>query len=210
MGIVYATETSFRVTGGFMSEEPSEDYSENEEELVRACLQGDQASWQRLYREYRKQAWSVLYRLLGPLPEIEDLVQTVFFKVFRSLGKFEGRSKLATWLYSICVHVAMDHRRKKSRQGARNSSEMLPFLPSPDPDPCREAELTEKRNLLGQALSRMKKSKRTVLVLYDLMDVPVEEIAAMLGTPVPTVRSRLFYARKELARLLTRSKESRI
>ncbi len=189
-----------------MSKEPVGDSRGNEKELVRACLQGDQASWQRLYREYRKEAWSVLYRLLGPLPEIEDLVQTVFFKVYKSLGKFEGRSKLSTWLYSICMHVAMDHRRKKGRQGTSANPEILPSLPSPDPDPCREAERTEERVLLGQALSRMKSPMRTVLVLYDLMDVSAEEIAAMLGTPIPTVRSRLFYARKELAKLLTRSK----
>jgi RNA polymerase sigma-70 factor, ECF subfamily len=188
-----------------MAEDPAGHAREDEKALIRACLQGNDASWQLMYRQYRGEAWSVLFRLLGPSADIEDLIQTVFLKVFRSLKRFEGRSKLSTWLYSICVHVAMDHQRKKGRQGKNANPDLLPSLPSPEPDPCREAELSEERAMLGQALSRMKKTKRTVLVLYDLMEVPAEEIASMLGTPVPTVRSRLFYARRELARLLTRA-----
>ena len=135
-----------------MAEDSAGHAREEEKELIRACLQGDNASWQRLYRQYRGEAWSVLFRLLGPSTDIEDLIQTVFLKVFRSLKHFQGRSKLSTWLYSICVHVAMDHRRKKGRQGKNASPDLLGTLPSPEPDPCREAELAQERALLGQAL----------------------------------------------------------
>jgi RNA polymerase sigma-70 factor (ECF subfamily) len=206
MGAVFAINARVRPMGECMAEDSAGHARAEERELIRACLRGDDPSWQRLYRQYRGEAWSVFLRLLGPTADIEDLIQTVFLKVFRSLKHFQGRSKLSTWLYSICVHVALDHQRKRSRQGKKANPDLLPSLPSPEPDPCREAELAEERALLGQALSKMKKAKRTVLVLYDLMDVPAEEIASMLGTPVPTVRSRLFYARRELARLLTRAK----
>jgi RNA polymerase sigma-70 factor (ECF subfamily) len=144
----------------------------------------------------------VLFRILGPVADLEDLVQTVFIKVYRTLDRFEGRSKLSTWLYRICVHVAMDHLRRKKRKKPTQDLESAPPLADSRADPSQVAEMIEAVEHLQQALTRIKEPKRTVLVLHDLMEVPAEEIASMLNAPVPTVRSRLFYARRELARAL--------
>ena len=176
--------------------------SQSEMELIRGCLEGNQASWRRFYETYRDEARAVLYRVLGPVADLEDLVQTVFIKVYKTLGRFEGRSKISTWLYRICVHVAMDHLRKKKRQKPTSDLESAPPLTNGRADPSRVAEMIEAVEHLQEALERIKEPKRTVLVLHDLMEVPAEEIAATLNAPVPTVRSRLFYARRELARAL--------
>ncbi|MBW1808223.1 MAG: sigma-70 family RNA polymerase sigma factor [Deltaproteobacteria bacterium] len=189
-----------------MSQKPDRLSKADEQALIDDCLAGNQAAWQLLYEKYRSVAWAVLTRVLGHSSDLEDLVQTVFIKVYRSLHKFEGRSKLSTWLYTICIHVAMDYRRKVSRQKKTTDVDDLPQLASNDPDPHQQAERAEAISILGRALSKMKEPKRNIIVLYDIMEVPADEIASMLGTPVPTVRSRLFYARRELARLLSRTK----
>ena len=173
-----------------------------ERELVKGCLEGNQASWRRFYETYRDEARAVLFRVLGPVADLEDLVQTVFIKVYRTLNRFEGRSKISTWLYRICVHVAMDHLRQKKRKKPTADLESAPPLADGRADPSRVAEMIEAVEHLQQALARIKEPKRTVLVLHDLMEVPAEEIASTLNAPVPTVRSRLFYARRELARAL--------
>ena len=189
-----------------MSQKPDRLSKADEQALIDDCLAGNQAAWQLLYEKHRSQAWAVLTRMLGHSDDLEDLVQTVFVKVYRSLHRFEGRSKLSTWLYTICIHVAMDYRRKMSRQKKTSDIDEVPGLASKDPDPHQQAERAEAISNLGKALSKMKESKRNIIVLYDIMEVPADEIASLLGTPVPTVRSRLFYARRELARLLSRCK----
>jgi RNA polymerase sigma-70 factor (ECF subfamily) len=178
---------------------------EEERDLVRACLRDEQAAWQRLYENYREEAWAVLYRILGPTSELEDLVQTVFIKVVRTLHRFEGRSRISTWLYRICVHVAMDYLRKKGRRKPEYDLDAIAPPAAPGPDPHQQLVCKEAIVILGRALSKMKEAKRTVLVLHDLMEVSAAEIASMQGVPTPTVRSRLFYARRELARLLSRA-----
>jgi RNA polymerase sigma-70 factor (ECF subfamily) len=178
-----------------------------ERELIRGCLEGNQASWRQFYETYRDEARAVLYRVLGPVADLEDLVQTVFIKVYKTLGRFEGRSKISTWLYRICVHVAMDHLRQKKRRKPTSDLESAPPLTNGRADPSQVAEMIEAVEHLQQALTRIKEPKRTVLVLHDLMEVPAEEIASELNAPVPTVRSRLFYARRELARALKHVRE---
>lgn len=173
-----------------------------ERDLIRGCLEGNQASWRQLYQRYQGEARAVLFRILGPVADLDDLVQTVFVKVYRTLDRFEGRSKLSTWLYRICVHVAMDHLRIKKRQKATVGLENAPPQADPRADPSAVTEMIEAILHLQKALTRIKEPKRTVLVLHDLMEVPAEEIASTLNAPVPTVRSRLFYARRELARAL--------
>lgn len=178
-----------------------------ERELIKGCLAGNQASWRRFYQTYREEARAVLFRVLGPVADLEDLVQTVFIKVYRTLNRFEGRSKISTWLYRICVHVAMDHLRQKKRKKPTQNLQSIPPLVDGRSDPSEVAEMIEAVEHLQQALTRIKEPKRTVLVLHDLMEVPAEEIATELDAPVPTVRSRLFYARRELARALKHVRE---
>ncbi len=180
---------------------------EEEQALIAGCQRGDPTCWQQLYEQYRQDAWRILARTLGPSDELEDLVQKVFIKVHRSLGRFEGRSRFTTWLYRICVHVAMDHLRAKHRRRevADLDSVREPVDPAADPSaPLAHKQAAERIN---RALAKLKEEKRTVIVLHDIMEVPAEEIAQSLGIPAGTVRTRLFYGRRELARLLAKQRE---
>ncbi len=179
---------------------------EAEKELIAGCRRGEPACWQRLFVEYRPDAWRILCRILGSTDELEDLVQQVFIKVHRSLGRFEGRSRFSTWLYRICVHVAMDHLRKKKRRREVPDMDAVEALADPGADPGAVILRKEVAARLNRALARLKEAKRNVVVLHDLMEVPTEEISRSLGVPAATVRTRLFYGRRELARHLSKQK----
>jgi RNA polymerase sigma-70 factor (ECF subfamily) len=185
-----------------MTEPQERPRPEEERALLDACQRGEAVAWERLYRTYRRDAWAVLFRVLGPGEDLEDLVQMVFIRVHRNLAGFEGRSRFTTWLYRICVHVAMDHLRQRRRRREDMDGVTAETAADPRADPGREAVLHQARARLRQALERLKEDKRNVLVLHDVLEVPGEEIASMLAIPPATVRTRLFYARKELARML--------
>lgn len=189
-----------------MPNTPSQVPVVDEQKLIQGCQQGDSDCWQRLYGAYRQDTWRILQRLLGPLDELEDLVQKVFLKVYRSLNQFEGRSKFSTWLYRICVHVAMDHLRHKRRRRDTVDITTIGPLVSESEDPIARMSQKEMLQTLTQSLTKLDHKKRNVLILHDLMEVSTTEIARVFNIEPATVRTRLFYARRQLARILAKSK----
>lgn len=174
--------------------------------LIRGCLQGDQTCWSNLYQRYRNEVWAALFRVVGPAPELEDLAQAVFFRVYRTLHRFEGRSKLSTWIYGVCVHVGLDQLKRRKKDKRDMEFKEPGWIRNSTDDPCTALERKEMTRTPSMAVSRLKEAKRNVLILHDILEVSADEIGRMLRTPAPTVRSRLFHARRELARHLSRQK----
>lgn len=166
--------------------------------LVDRWRKGDEAAFADIFRSYRALVHGVLHHLLGNDPELEDVIQAAFLEVFRSLDKFEGRSRLSSWIARVALHVGYHHlRRKKSRPPAY-AGDIDDELVDPALDPHTIMERRELVDRLQVLLARLPEKKRTVLLLNDLQGVPQEEIAEIVGTNLATVRTRLFYARKEL------------
>jgi RNA polymerase sigma-70 factor (ECF subfamily) len=140
-------------------------------------------------------------RVLGPDADLDDVVQEVFIQVFRSIGSFQGSSRFSTWLYRVSTNVARMHIR--SRQ-ARPRLVRTEALPEPgdghDSSPHPDAELQRQRRLraLDGLLQQLSEKKRLVYVLHDLQGLAAAEVAEIVEAPVLTVRTRLFYARKQL------------
>src|SRR6516164_1541436 len=85
-------------------------------DLIASCQRGDKEALGELYRRFRPEVTRNLYRVLGPgRGELEDVLQEVFIEAFRSIGRFRGDSKLSTWLYRVCVNVALQRLRKRKR-----------------------------------------------------------------------------------------------
>ncbi len=168
--------------------------------LVERCKAKEPAAFRELYAQYSRQVASQLMFLV-PRADVEDALQDVFVEVFRSIHRFEGRSAFTTWLYRVAVHVAMKSRRKATR--AKVDVKLLEDPQAADPAPG-PGEVALSRERLAQAellLERLSPKKRTVLVLHDLRGVDAHEIAELTGTNLFTVRTRLFYARREFERL---------
>jgi RNA polymerase sigma-70 factor (ECF subfamily) len=142
----------------------------------------------------------LVYRVLGPSNDVEDVVQDVFVHVYRSLPKFRGDAKFSTWLYRLTLNVARMHLRR-GRSRPRFADVEVPEnrrdgKPPETPDVVHER--SERVRALYDLLETLSEKKRTVLVLHDLEGMPAKEIAEVVDAPVLTVRTRLFYARKEL------------
>jgi RNA polymerase sigma-70 factor (ECF subfamily) len=178
-----------------------------EAELVARCRAGDKAAFDRLYREQRRMVAASLYRVIGGRDELEDLVQEVFVVAFRGLDRFRGDARLSTWLYRICINVALGHLRKKSRRPRPAPLESAPserVEDSPD-SPERLLERREDVVRVYAALDTLSAKKRIVLVMHEIEGLDLKAIASIVGAPQVTVRTRLFYARREFYAALAAS-----
>jgi len=172
------------------------------EELVRRCREGDRAAFIELFRRHRDDVVRLVHRMLGPSADLEDMVQEVFLQVHRSVGAFRGSARFSTWLYRVTVNVVLMHRRSaRSRPRYALESEAPPMVdakPLPDELVAREARV----RAFYHVLDRLSEKKRTVFVLHEIEGLAPSEIAALVGAPVLTVRTRLFYARREVQQFL--------
>jgi RNA polymerase sigma-70 factor, ECF subfamily len=128
--------------------------------------------------------------------DVEDVAQEVFVTVHRKLPEFEGRAKLRTWLYAICLRVASDHRRRAYVVRERSTS-------SPPVDDGQRSGHEpdahfESRSTVLQLLSVLDDDKREVLVLYEIEGLTMREVADVVGCPLQTAYSRLHAARELL------------
>lgn len=169
--------------------------------LIRHAQDGDQAAFEALFLRHRGDVTRLVFRLLGPSPDVEDVVQDVFVHVYRSLPSFRGEAKFSTWLYRLTTNVVRMHLRR-GRSRPRFADVTVPEQTAPDgafgDGPDTAAERGERLRALHRVIARLSDKKRTVLVLHDLEGLSAKEIAGIVEAPVLTVRTRLFYARKEL------------
>jgi RNA polymerase sigma-70 factor (ECF subfamily) len=169
--------------------------------LIERALAGDAGAFREIFRNHRQDVARVVYRMLGPSADAEDVVQEVFLHVYRSLPTFRGDSRFSTWLYRLAVNVTRMHLRK-GRSRPKFSDVDVPDVASEEDarrdDPESVVEQRERLRVLYRLLDGLGEKKREVLVLHDFEGMPAKEIAELVGAPVLTVRTRLFYARKEL------------
>lgn len=161
---------------------------------------GDTVAFRQIFLRHRGDVTRIVYRMLGPSADVEDVVQDVFLNVYRSLPSFRGDAKFSTWLYRLATNVTRMHLRR-GRSRPRFADVEVPEAPrdsAPPDTPDVQIEKAERVRALYRLLETLSEKKREVLVLHDLEGVPAKEIAELAGIPVLTVRTRLFYARKEL------------
>lgn len=165
-------------------------------DVVERARGGEAAAFRELYAQHHRHVARQL-TFLVPRADLEDVLQDVFIEVFRSIRRFEGKSAFTTWLYRVTVHVAMKSRRKHTR-GRLDLVEELPERADERPLPVEVSLSAERQALVEALLARLSDKKRAVLVMHDLQGVDAQRIAEILETNVLTVRTRLFYARREL------------
>ena len=162
-------------------------------------------SVESIYAQQGRFVWRVLRGMGVPPSRLEDTVQDVFVVVQRRLPEFDGRSTIRTWLFAIAYRVACDQRRKLRRALAHEpiSDDFSDRAPSPESD----AERAQAARLLSALLDRLPDDKRLLLVLSEIEGMTVPEIAALTGTGVNTVYTRLRRAREQFDRALSAHKK---
>ncbi|WP_231743967.1 RNA polymerase sigma factor [Stieleria neptunia] len=164
-------------------------------QMVAACIAGDQDAMCMLYERCSQRVYAQMVRMVG-IQDADDATQQVFIHLFRKLDKFDGRSKLETWVYRLASNEALQFIRSRSR----HTTDSLLDDPSGYSHDTRER--TEQGELLDVALSRIDPELRVVLVLKEQEDLSYREIADAVGIPEGTVGSRLNRARADLREVL--------
>lgn len=167
--------------------------------LVRRAAAGDPEAFRALFLRHKSDVSRLVYRMLNAPADLDDVVQEVFVQVFRSLKDFRGQSKFSTWLHRVTVNVVLMHRR--SARSRPVLAEELPGELVADAGqtlPDEEVDRRERMRAFQRLLARLADKKRIVFVLHELEGMSPAEIADVVGAPVLTVRTRLFYARREL------------
>jgi RNA polymerase sigma-70 factor (ECF subfamily) len=165
-------------------------------DVIERARAGDTTAFRELYAQHQRQVARQLMFLV-PRADLEDVLQDVFIEVFRSIKRFEGKSAFSTWLYRVTVHVAMKSRRRQTRSRLDIVDE-LPDRSDERPQPLEVSLSAERQARVEALLEQLAPKKRAVLVMHDLQGIEAAAIAEVLETNVLTVRTRLFYARREL------------
>ncbi len=157
--------------------------------------------FRRVYDEHFAFVWRVLRRFGVADADIADVAQEVFIVVHRQLPKFEGRSKLTTWLFAISWRVYQDRRKKRAEEPMAEIElqALAPAVSSDDP-----VEAQQDAALLERVLAQIAEPFRTVFILFELEELEMLEIAELLTIPSGTVASRLRIARGHFAAAVKR------
>ena len=170
----------------------------SDSELVARCRRGDTAAWRMLHDRHARTVFRFLSALGVPAEDREDACQDVFVAVYRSLDRFRGAARLSTWIYRIAARGAgRAMRRRKMRALVSSLLQREPAAP-PEPDP---SERSARLAVLDDLLARLSPKKRLVLVLFEIEELTVDEIAKVADCPENTVWSRLHHARTDLMRM---------
>lgn len=154
-----------------------------------------------LMRRHQKFVYSVAYRYMNDYDEAEEVTQETFITVFRSLNKFNGKSKLRTWLYRITANNALSMKRKYavSKLFVRDDTEEYMNMPAQTGDALQTIENENFKIEFEKALGKLPKKQRETFALRYFEKLPYEQISEMLGTSVGGLKANYFQAVKKLA-----------
>jgi RNA polymerase sigma-70 factor (ECF subfamily) len=181
------------------------------DQLIERCLLGDQLAWDAIVRQYWRKVFNVAYKFVGKHDEAEDLTQDIFLKVYKSLDTFDRRANFQTWLISVSRNLCIDHYRsvRKERETIDRDVDAGELAPaSSDTGPYAALEHADRRALLRRALDALPPTLRSAVLLRDIQELSYQEIAAQLGLPEGTVKSRINRGRLELARQIAQIQAS--
>jgi RNA polymerase sigma-70 factor, ECF subfamily len=167
------------------------------------CREGDALAIERLVKTYQYDVYRMAFSILDDPDDADDATQEVFLSALRALESFREKASLKTWLFSITINVCRTRlKRIKSRGQLQQILQSLFRLRGEQAHPEDEALKSESEAALWRAIHNLDGKHRIPIVLRYYHDLPIAEIAAMLGVPPGTVHSRLNHARERLRALL--------
>lgn len=169
--------------------------------LLERCRQGDELAWEAFVRQYQARVYAVACHYMRHSEEARDVAQEIFVRIYERLDSFHGDQAFLPWLLRLSRNVCIDHlRRQKARPRATDpvDDDAVPIV-SHRPTPEEATVAGSARALLYRAMERMNDSDREILMLKEIQGLRVDQIAALLGVPEGTVKSRCNRARLDLA-----------
>ena len=180
--------------------------SDGDAPVVQRAQDGELAAFDELVVKYSPRLYGLVYHMTSNKEDTHDLLQEIFAKAFRSLPKFQGKSSFYTWIYTIATNMTFNFLKKRKRRatwsldhvdsGIQNDEAMVDLGHASNPR--HQSDVNELQKKLNEAMQALSKDHRAVVTMYDIQGVPHSEISKILKVSEGTVRSRLFYAHKQL------------
>ena len=170
-------------------------------ELIVAALGGRPDSFEELVRRYQRPITGYVFRMVGDYDSALDVTQEVFIKIYNSLDKYCPDYKFSTWLYRIAHNAAVDHLRRnsvtpQSLEAENDDGTFQIQLESREASPEKDRERSEWRTEIETVVRSLPAAYRDLILLRHGRDLSYDEIAAVTGLPLGTVKNRLFRARE--------------
>ena len=172
----------------------------SDEMLVEGIAEGSKPAMHILYARHRVRVYRFILRMVRDTTTAEDLVSQVFLDVWRTAGQFEGRAQVSTWLLSIARFKALTALRRRMHEDLDQDG-VLEIADSAD-TPEATLERTKTNAILRDCIAKLSPAHREIIDLVYYHEKSVEEAGRIIGIPQSTVKTRMFYARKQLAAML--------
>lgn len=184
---------------------PAHDTGSSDRELAERHRWGDSEAFDEIYRRFAPMVYGLACRLAGRPDRAEDLSQEVFIRIFRHLGRFDGRSALKTWIYRVTLNHCrskLSRRRWPTQSLIEDDAEQGVQLVDERRGPEEHTLADDAGRRITDALGQIKPVFREAVVLRDLEGLAYDEIAEVLGVRIGTVRSRIARGRDRLRAIL--------
>jgi RNA polymerase sigma-70 factor (ECF subfamily) len=179
-------------------------YGVDESRLIELARGGDAAAFEELVRRHADRLYGVVLRFSTGPEEAEDITQEAFLRAWRSIGRFQGRSRFFTWIYRIGINEAKRRHERKPPAEAVSSIKGSPLEDAPDwsESPERRAQQRDTRVVLERAVRALPFKYRAPLILRDVEGLSTAEAAEVMGLREAAFKSRLHRARLRVRRAL--------
>ena len=187
------------------------DYKEQDDKvLVARSKEGDMVAFEELVYRHRDKIYARAFSMMRNEDEALDLSQEAWVKSWQRLKQFQGDSSFATWMTRIVINLCLDEIRRQKRKRAESIEKLDEELggverqmPVVAQNPTAGMERSELRHRIDEAMQKLSDAHRTVLILHEFEELEYKQIAIVMGCSIGTVMSRLFYARRKMASLLS-------
>lgn len=184
--------------------------TDEDQPLVARTQAGDAAAFDELVVKYSPRLYGLIYNMTANHEDTNDLLQDVFAKAYHAIKGFRGKSSFYTWIHTIAVNMTLNFLKKRGRRyhlslddidsSVQHDKEFIELTSTSSP--VREADLSELQRRLNEAMMKLSDEHRAVVTMFHIQGMPHAEISKILGVSEGTVRSRLFYANRQLQNYL--------
>ena len=171
----------------------------SDEMLLESIADGNRTAMHILYCRHNVRVYRFILRIVRDATTAEDLVSQVFLDVWRTAGQFQGRSQVSTWLLSIARFKALTAMRQRRFEDI--DQEDVRQIPDDCDTPETSLDRSDTSAILRACVQKLSPAHREIITLVYYHEKSVEEVGQIIGIPQSTVKTRMFYARKQLADL---------
>jgi RNA polymerase sigma-70 factor (ECF subfamily) len=171
----------------------------SDDELVRSIAADDNNAMRVLFARHNVRVFRFVIRIIGNEATAEEVVSEVFIDVWRNASRFEGRSQVATWILGIARYKALTAARRRSTSEIDDD---VKSIEDPSDNPETVAQKADRSAILRSCLEQLSPVHREIIDLVYYHERSIDDVAKIINVPPNTVKTRMFYARKQIAALL--------